>query len=182
MTAADVLRFWFDETPPERRFAADPEFDATIRARFGAATDASLDGARPFGDDDPHDAQSILAHVILLDQFPRNLHRGSARAFAGDAPALGLTKNALARGLERALTPELRQFLLMPLMHSEASQDQARSVELFAALGCEQAADYARSHRDTIARFGRFPARNAALGHESTAEELAFLEERPEGF
>src|SRR5690606_11134232 len=120
-------------------------------------------------------AREALAYVIALDQFPRNMFRGTPQAFASDALALAIVEHALALGLDAQLDRSGRTFLYMPFQHSEDGEVQARSVELFAALGEEKTLDYARQQRESIERFGRFPHRNDVLGRSSTAEELEFL-------
>jgi uncharacterized protein (DUF924 family) len=128
-------------------------------------------------------ARGALALVILLDQVPRNLSRGDPRAFAGDAKALAVTKDALGRGLDRELSQAERMFLHLPLEHCEDLRDQELCVELMGRLDENPKwRDYALRHRDIIKRFGRFPHRNAALGRESTAEEEAFLQEPGSSF
>lgn len=187
----EVLRFWFGVPGADplanaaRWFASDPAFDARIRERFGALVERAAVGAFEAW---RSTAPGALALVLLLDQFPRNLHRGSARAFATDAAARGVALDVLARGLDAELAPVERWFLFMPLMHAEDMSLQARSVALYEALAADargaldQAADYARRHRDVIARFGRFPHRNAALGRASTPREIAYLAEPGAGF
>ena len=123
------------------------------------------------------DGEGALALLILLDQFPRNLFRDSAHAFATDGKALSIAKFAIGEGFDQAIEPELRPFIYMPLMHSEVLADQEASVVLFEGLGAKTNLDFALLHRDIIARFGRFPHRNAALGRATTPEEKAFLEE-----
>lgn len=172
--AEQVLRFWLDETPADKRFAKDESLDRAIAARFGPMMERVLASHAAQWRDDP---RTLLAAIILVDQFPRNVHRGSARAFDGDALARELTGRALARGWDQELGPVERQFLYMPLMHSENIDDQDRAVLLYDALGLEDAARFAHLHRDQIARFGRFPGRNAALGRADTPEEAAFLTE-----
>jgi uncharacterized protein (DUF924 family) len=185
-----VLAFWFGPpgAPPlgrsERWFSADPAFDATVRERFGELAERAARGELEAWRESPLGA---LALVIALDQFPRNIHRGSARAFAADAAARDVALDAEARGFDRALSPVERWFLYLPLMHAEDRALQERSVAHFEALAAgaepelaaalEEAADFARRHRDVIARFGRFPHRNAALGRASSREEVAFLAE-----
>jgi uncharacterized protein (DUF924 family) len=188
MTAdeAEVLAFWFGAPPLAVRtewFRKDPAFDEAIRERFGARVDAAIDGRLA----PPQGAESTLARLILLDQFPRNLFRGQARAFAGDPQALALALALIEHGAERALHPLQRWFVYLPLEHAEDLALQDRSVALFAALaaeapGFDSALDYAERHRDVIRRFGRFPHRNAALGRESTPEELAYLATPGSGF
>lgn len=182
-----VLDFWFlsPDHPGYGRyrpewFRKDEAFDATIRERFGAAVETALNGPAPV---DARDAD-LLATLLLLDQFTRNIHRGTPRAFAGDTQALQIAEALVAAGRDKNLTPWQRWFAYLPFEHSESLLDQERSVALFAALRREmrheafdRAYDYAVRHREVISRFGRFPHRNAALGRESTAEEIGFLEQ-----
>ncbi|WP_011579416.1 MULTISPECIES: DUF924 family protein [Chelativorans] len=169
----EILTFWFEEVGPEGWFKPTPELDETVRKRFGALHKRLA--ANP-----PEAAgksqRAALASIILFDQFPRNMFRGSAAAFATDDLALRIAREALDKGFDDGLTPAERQFLYMPFMHSEISADQEHCVMLFKALGNEEALRYAIEHRDIIERFGRFPHRNRTLGRESTGEELAFLE------
>jgi uncharacterized protein (DUF924 family) len=169
MTPDDVLSFWFSDGARAHWFERDDAFDAEVRRRFAGAYENARRGA--LGDWE-QTLQGMLALVIVLDQFPRNMFRGSARAYESDAAALKLAQSGLC--LAAALEPEQRRFLYMPYMHSEALAVQDQSVALFASLDAEDAA-YAREHRDIIARFARFPHRNAALGRRSTAEEVKFL-------
>jgi uncharacterized protein (DUF924 family) len=168
-----VLAFW-REAGEDKWFARDEAFDASIRTRFApllrAAALGELDDwqARPEG---------ALALIILLDQFPRNLFRGSPNAFATDAKARAIAREALARGFDQQVEDELRLFLYMPLGHSEDLTDQDRCIAVIEALGWEEATRSAREHRDIIARFGRFPHRNVALGRATTEEEQHFLDE-----
>ncbi len=168
-----VLRFWFEETPPSAWFRGGPERDRSVRERFGDLTERALEGALDPWADTPEGA---LALVLVLDQFPRQIWRDQARAFAGDARAQALTLQALEAGwIAAEPAPERRQFWLMPLMHSEDLALQDRSLPLFERYTDARTADFARRHRDVIARFGRFPHRNAALGRPSSAGEEAFL-------
>jgi len=179
--AEDVLGFWFGrrgETgyglPRPVWFERDPAFDQAIRERFLGDCEAALAGERAawrFG------ARRCLALILLLDQFPRNLFRDSPRAYAGDAMALETARHAVDRAYDRALPPVMRQFVYLPYQHSESLADQERSIPLFAALPLPDCLDYALRHRAIVARFGRFPHRNAALGRASTPEETAFLAE-----
>jgi uncharacterized protein (DUF924 family) len=194
----DLLEFWFGirvddaDVIADRSalwFGGDAELDATIRARFGRLRETAIAGqlddwlARPRG---------LLALVILVDQFSRNLFRGDPRAFEHDALARTWCEQGLRDGVDRALRPIERLFLYLPLEHSESLQDQQRSVALFAALRDAAPATlresfgdffgYAERHRDVIARFGRFPHRNAALGRVSTAQEIAFLRQPGSSF
>lgn len=168
----DVLRFWLEETSPELRFEKDAAFDAMVASRFGELHERlSADPPAPLA----LTARIALAAIVVLDQFPRNLFRGSARAFASDPVALALARHAVEGGLDRGLFAEARLFLYLPFEHSESRDDQDRAVELITALGDAKWTRYAVAHRDIISRFGRFPHRNAALGRASTAEEIEFL-------
>jgi len=168
-----VLDFWFDEVGRERWFARSDALDGRIRARFAALhADLLASKAKAWRDIPDH----LLAAIIVLDQFSRNLHRGSAKAFAADPAALALTNLALERVWDADMRPERRQFLLMPLMHSEVLADQERALDEYAKLGDANVLDFAKRHHDQIARFGRFPGRNAALGRRSTSEEQDALE------
>ncbi len=187
--ARAVLDFWF--LPPGREafrpewFRKDPAFDATIRERFGEDVEAALAESRDGWDSG---ADGCLALVLLLDQFTRNIFRDTPRAFAGDARALALAGAAIADGRDRALPPLRRWFLYLPYMHAESLADQERSVALFRALreaggaAFDSPLDYAVRHRDVIARFGRFPHRNAILGRESTKDEVDFLRQPGSAF
>ena len=173
-----VMPFWFGPDWPDPAMAYQPrwfeknaDFDAEIRHRLGPLHDAAAAGGHDTLVTTPRGA---VAQVILLDQVPRNLFRDDARAFATDAKARALTRTALDRGWDSDLPPFERLFLYLPLEHSENLADQDRCVALMADLG-EPFLDYAEKHRVIIARFGRFPHRNGALGRESTPEERDFL-------
>ncbi|MDO8347974.1 MAG: DUF924 family protein [Rugosibacter sp.] len=189
-TAQTVLDFWFlpVEDPGHGRYRAewfrkDAAFDAAIRTRFAADVEAALGGRRRIGDD----AASVLAEILLLDQFTRNIFRDTPRAFSGDAQALVLANDLVHSGRDRTLPPLMRWFAYLPFEHSEALADQERAVALFTALrtaapGTAEAAfdaalEYALRHRDVIARFGRFPHRNALLGRASSSAEVEFLKQ-----
>lgn len=170
--AREVLDFWFGEVPADKRFAKDDAIDSAIAARFGALIDDLL-ARRAAGWRE--DADTVLAAIIVLDQFTRNSRRGAAAAFAGDAVALELSRWAIERGLDEALARDRRVFLYMPLMHAEDRTAQAQSLERFETLGIENNVKFARDHAAVIDRFGRFPSRNAALGRRSTPDELDYL-------
>ena len=187
----DVLAFWFG-TPGDADygqaraawFRKDDAFDTQIRARFLNEVEAAIAGQR---DDWKASPQGSLALFILLDQFPRNLFRNTARAFAGDATALALAGRFIEQGLDRQLLPVQRIFVYLPFEHSESLADQERSLALFTTLADEHPEtasylDYARRHRDVIVRFGRFPHRNAALGRTSSAAETDYLAQPGSGF
>jgi uncharacterized protein (DUF924 family) len=184
-TPQDVLDFWFHpaqgESPDAPRrvwFRKNAMFDEAIRTRFGALVDAALD-AGPVAM--PADPRVSLAYIVLLDQFTRNIHRDTPRAFAGDALALRAARALVDRHADRTLAPFERWFAYMPFEHAESRPSQDRAVTLFTALAAEAPAtqgalDYAIRHREVIARFGRFPHRNRILGRASTPEETAFLQ------
>ncbi|KAB2911993.1 MAG: DUF924 domain-containing protein [Hyphomicrobiaceae bacterium] len=170
--AADIHRFWFEELRSEQWFRKDAALDDTIRVRFlghheyaaGAhISDLMLDG------------QATVAAVIALDQFPRNMFRGTPRAFATDAKAIALAQAAIDAKLDATLNKNERLFLYLPFEHCEDAAAQARSVALFAALEDPELLKYAQAHKAIIDRFGRFPHRNAVLGRPSTREEVEFL-------
>jgi len=176
--AREVLGFWFALTP-EQHFATSAKLDAEIKARFGPLRDLVLGSGAAGWRDDP---ETLLAALILLDQFSRNIHRGTAEAFAADPLALHLTLEAIGKGWDADMDKDRRQFLYLPLEHAEDPAMQALSVEKFGSLGDAYVFDFAKKHAEVIARFGRFPSRNAALGRVSTAEEQAFLGEEGAGW
>lgn len=166
----EVLTFWFAPGRGTLWFKTDETFDEEIRRRFLATYEAACSGQLDGWRETP---QSLLALIIVLDQFPRNMFRGSARAFAADAQAVDLTREGIEKGFDRTLESAQLEFFRMPLMHSERLGDH----ELLIALG--RGGDrYAREHCGTIARFGRFPHRNEILGRQNTAEEAAWLARR----
>lgn len=178
-TPADILAFWFgDRASAEREtyrdawFVKSAEFDAEIARRFGADVEIALRGGFTKWETG---VDGTLALILLLDQFNRNLNRGTARAFAGDECALALAKTALANGFDQRVPLVERQFFYMPFEHSEDLNDQDRCCALMKTLSDPKLDDYAERHRAIIKRFGRFPHRNAALGRASTPEEIAFL-------
>jgi len=177
---ADVLRYWLEELSLEQCFQKSDEIDTTIRARFGELHE------RLAREDDgtirTEAPRELLAAIIVFDQFSRNLHRGSPRAFATDPIALRLARTAIADGLDQAMSKRERIFIYLPFEHSEDRADQERSVELFAQLDDEDLTKYALAHKVIIDRFGRFPHRNAVLGRQSTPEEIAFLTEPMSSF
>jgi uncharacterized protein (DUF924 family) len=178
-TIDEVLTFWFGdaelETQGEYRehwFKKNAEFDTEIAARFGVEVEAAAAGAF---DTWAATAAGSLALCILLDQFPRNLYRGTAKAFATDAKARNVAAHALDRCQDQAMAPVKGAFLYLPFEHGESLADQQQSVELFRALGNESQYRYALEHYYVISRFGRFPTRNKALGRADTPEETAFI-------
>lgn len=186
----DILDFWFGTTSAQRLpsvqtfwFRKSESTDSEIRARFSDAYEAARDAALEAWRDS---AEGSLALILILDQFPRNMFRNSPLAFATDGHARGVAREALSRGFDVAMHPLQRWFMYMPFEHSENRDDQNLSVNLFEQLANDPtlggALDYACRHRDVIARFGRFPHRNAALGRVSTPEERAFLAEPGSSF
>jgi uncharacterized protein (DUF924 family) len=171
--AVEILHLWFHELKPRDWFAPNPAIDALLRRRFARELESLQ--TRPAAEflTDP---DSALAAVLLFDQVPRNLHRGTREAFNTDPLARAITHGALARRWDRQLSPQQRQFLAMPLQHSEAIADQRRSLAYFTRLGLRYGAPFARAHYRMIARFGRFPHRNAVLGRISTPAEIAAIE------
>jgi uncharacterized protein (DUF924 family) len=174
--ADDVLGFWL-KSGPKKWFAHNEAFDAEIRDRFEGAHLSASRGERL---DWAQTSAGALALLLLLDQFPRNIWRGSAHAYATDPLARSVATAAVAGGLDQQAAPELRVFFYLPFEHSERAEDQDRAVALCQdAYGADDSAGYLRYallHRDIIRRFGRFPHRNAALGRQSTSEELAYLD------
>lgn len=167
-----VLHFWFREVTPAQWWKADPDFDRTIGERFASVHRAAIRGELSAWRTGP---AGRLAEVIVLDQFSRNLFRGTARAFAADPVALVLAQEAIAGGHDQALQAQERSFLYMPFMHSESAIIHQAAVRLFEALGLQSTLDFELRHKAIIDRFGRYPHRNALLGRESTAEEVQFL-------
>jgi len=186
-----VLDFWF--LPPDHSghgrnrpewFKKNEAFDGAIRERFGADVDVALSTTLGEASD-----EAMLARILLLDQFTRNIFRDTPRAFAGDAQALALAATLVAAGRDKNLSPYQRWFAYLPFEHSESLLDQERAVALFAGLRREMqnetfdgAYDYALRHREVITLFGRFPHRNAILGRISTAEEIEFLKQPGSSF
>ena len=191
VTAAEILAFWFARPgeagygqPRGEWFRKDDGFDDAIRSRFLPSVEAALAGQLVHWAATP---DGLLALLILLDQFPRNLFRGKARAFAGDEQARKLTAKALKQGWDKSLLAVEKLFIYLPLEHSESLADQEHSVRLFTALaaqhpGCDGFLDYAGRHHEVIARFGRFPHRNAAFGRVSTTDEAVYLAQPGSGF
>jgi uncharacterized protein (DUF924 family) len=169
----DILHFWRD-AGPKKWFAHSPAFDEAIRLKFEPLHHAA---ARGEYDAWAEDAEGALALLILLDQFPRNLYRGSAHSYATDGKARALARAAVAHGFHQQVEPALRQFFVLPFEHSEALADQDEALRLATELADPDIGKWAKLHRDIIGRFGRFPHRNAALGRETRPEEQAFLDE-----
>ncbi len=197
-TRDEILRFWFGDKDDDAEvgesqsalwWGQSAETDERLGARFGQATSAAAAGTLGHWTGSP---QGRLAVILLLDQMPRVIHRGTSEAFAQDEKARSVASKGLASGADRLLRPIERVFFYLPFEHSEAPADQQRSVELYRDLAATVPEkwrgtfgfylDFAIRHREIMDRFGRFPHRNAILGRESTPEEVAFLQEPGSGF
>lgn len=177
--ATEILQFWFAEAASRAWFSKDDAFDRLLRERFLERHEHIA--ALPIADC-LRDARQAVAAVIALDQFPRNMFRGTARAFATDTKARAVAERALADGLDARLSKDERTFLYLPFEHAEDAQAQARCVALMAGLQDPELDRWALAHKQIIDRFGRFPHRNSALGRASTPEEIAFLAQPDSGY
>lgn len=175
-TPDDILDFWFDTAGPRKWYAVSAAFDAVVRRRFARAVERHSAQLRTGSHPWLGDPGSALALVLLFDQFPRNIWRGSGRAFAYDGQARAVSLDMIERGFDWAIRADRRDFIYMPFMHSEDLADQDLCVEL-AQNRLEQNSTlrHARMHREVIERFGRFPYRNAALGRQTTWAESEYL-------
>jgi uncharacterized protein (DUF924 family) len=173
LAPAAVLGFWRD-AGPDRWYTRDDDFDAEVRARYQGLWQRATAGDLASWETSDGGA---LALVIVLDQFPRNMFRGSAEAYASDALARDVARHAIDRGVDARIDPSLREFLYLPFMHSEELPDQIRCMELLRQAGLAENAKWAEHHAEIIRRFGRFPHRNDILGRTSTPDEQAFLDE-----
>ncbi len=171
--AAEILYVWFHLLGPEDWFRGGPHIDRLLKHRFAREWQALH--RRP-AQEFLTDPQTARAAVLLFDQLPRNVFRDDPRSFASDRLAMAIARGALDRGWDKGLTLAGRQFLAMPLMHSEQIADQRRSLREFAAMGSSFLLSFARSHHRMVARFGRFPHRNAVLGRRSTPQEKAAVD------
>jgi uncharacterized protein (DUF924 family) len=168
-----ILAFW-REAGPDRWYRKDSAFDDLVRSRYLKLWESAAAGELSSWEKSDDGA---LALVIVLDQFPRNMFRGDARAFSSDAMACEVANRAVDRGTDARIAEDLREFLYLPLTHSEHLSDQLRCVDLFRAAGSADNLKYAEDHAAIIRRFGRFPHRNRILGRAMTADEQAFLDE-----
>lgn len=171
----EVLKFWLDESGPGKWYIQDDAFDAEIRRRFEPAWEAACDGKFSLWLTYPSGA---LAYIILTDQFPRNMYRGSGQAFSSDRAALAAAKCAIDKGWDMKIDEPARQFFYMPLMHSENLCDQERCVRLMCERMPQEGGSnllHARAHREIIRKFGRFPYRNAALARATTEVEADYV-------
>lgn len=174
-TKQEVLRFWFEESVPAQWFQKNEAFDAEVRARFLCTYDmVTKDLCHEWS----RDPEGILALCLILDQFPRNMFRGTAKAFETDDKAILVAKDALHKGFDIVLPPIKRRFVYLPFEHSEKLSDQVKSVALFETMkeADPLAYEYAQKHYEVIKTFGRFPHRNEILGRDSTDEEIVYLE------
>jgi uncharacterized protein (DUF924 family) len=171
-TPMDILSFWFSDASRPKWFANEPCFDAIVSARYGAVLQAAKRGELFQW---RQTIRGRLAEIIVLDQFSRNIHRGTAAAFESDAQALVLAQEAVRDETRFQLTPDEKAFLYMPFMHSESSVIHEEGLKLFSEAGLESQLAYEEEHRRVIQRFGRFPYRNAILGRACTAEEELYL-------
>lgn len=172
--AQTLLNFWLRELSPEAWFRVDEALDARIREEWQSTWEVAYAGGLGNWAVSP---DSTLALVILLDQLPRNMFRGQAKAFSTDRRALAVARQAILQGFDVKVDTAVRSFFYLPFMHSEVLADQDRSVRLnLLAFGSGSNLDHARAHREIIRRFGRFPYRNVALGRETTPEEQRFLD------
>ena len=180
-TKLEVIRFWFEESQPQQWFQKNESYDQEISERFMVTYDMAK---KDLCADWTKDADGVLALCLVLDQFPRNMFRGTAKAFETDEKALLISKEALHRGFDSVLSPVKRKFIYMPFMHSENIEEQKRCVSLFDAMKDDDpmSYEYAVKHMEVIEKFGRFPHRNAVLGRESSEEELNYLKLPGAGF
>jgi len=174
--AEEILTFWFSDEVEAAWFKRNEAVDREIEEHFAQAYESARLGEMNHWRNTTKEA---LALTIVLDQFPRNLFRGSPRSFESDHLALANAKYALEQGYEKQLSKKERPFFYLPFMHSEDVKDQRRCITLYEELGNDLALDFAKQHADIINRFGRFPHRNAVLGRETTTEEAEFLTEHP---
>lgn len=172
VTPASILAFW-REAGRDRWYKRDDAFDASIKLRFLSLWQKAAAGELASWEETDHGA---LALVIVLDQFPRNMFRGTRQAFSSDVLARDVARRAIERGVDKRIDPSLLEFLYMPFMHSEHLPDQLHCVALFQNTDNVENLKYAREHADIIRRFGRFPHRNRLLGRDTTEDEQAFLD------
>ncbi len=172
MQPQDIIEFWFAADTRKLWFDSTPEFDAELRERFLPTWQQARDGEL---DDWMQTADGCVALAIVLDQFPLNMFRGSAESYSTEGRASEVARVAIDRGLDQGLETERKAFLYLPFMHSEDLEDQQLALRLFDQPGLESNLRFAHHHHDIVARFGRFPHRNAALGRDSTEAEIAYL-------
>ena len=179
MNYTDVLQFWFEALDEKDQFSGGERVDQLIKDRFSAWHAAVVANECASWRET---AEGSLAEIIVLDQFSRNLYRGTKAAFAADGQAVALAQVAIARGFDQELTPDKRLFLYLPFMHSESRVVHETALQLFTDLGIESTLQYEVIHKEIIDRFGRYPHRNQQLGRESTAAEITYLESESQSF
>ncbi|MDP3655136.1 MAG: DUF924 family protein [Rhodoferax sp.] len=179
MQTKDIIHFWFEELTDKQRFAKDEALDAAMRVRFGATVQAAAQGELF---EWRSTARGRLAEILVLDQFSRNIYRGTPAAFAQDPQALLLAQELVASGQDMTLPLEQRSFAYMPYMHSESLAIHEQAVHLFSQPGMEGTLAFELRHKAIIAQFGRYPHRNAILGRASTVQEQVFLEQPGSSF
>lgn len=170
---SNVIEFWFEETPKQNRFKKDPDLDSEIARRFGPVYETIAEDPSAW----TSSASSCLAAIIVLDQFARNMFRGTPRSFAADPIAVDMAKRMIERDWIETLDAEQRNFALMPFMHSEDAAVHAWALPYFESYADAETLKYEHAHKEIIDRFGRYPHRNKVLGRTSTEEELEFLQE-----
>ena len=178
MQPDDIINFWL-QAGPQIWFKKDDAFDQSVKEKFQTLPDQIIEGQYDHWQTNPN---GMLASVIALDQFPRNIHRDTARAFAYDEAARKYAKTAIDQQWDQQVRGELKAFFYLPFMHSEDINDQQYCQDIYNKAGDEDWADYARRHMELIEKYGRFPHRNAILGRKSTPEELAYLNTEGAGF
>ena len=174
----EIIEFWFSEPVRKQWFGGSEELDEDIRQRHHRTWEAARDGRLS---DWENSAAGALALVIVLDQLPLNMFRGQPQSFSTEAASREVAERAIAAGLDRQLSDSHKLMLYLPYMHGESIADQDRAIALFTAAGMTENVQWANHHRDIVQRFGRFPHRNAILGRDSSAEEIAWLDS-PDGF
>lgn len=179
ITAQDIIQFWFDELTPQQWFMKDVALDKTITKRFCTTHAAAIAGELYLWRETP---EGRLAEIIVLDQFPRNMFRDTAKAFASDNLALILAQEAIRQGDDQRIDIEHRAFMYMPYMHSESAMIHKQAEQLFSQAGAEYNYEFELKHKAIIDQFGRYPHRNEILGRTSTPEEIAFLKQPNSSF
>lgn len=179
VTPQQIVNFWFEELAPQQWWKKDPDLDGAIAERFGEVHAAAVRGElAPWRET----AEGRLAEILILDQFSRNIFRGTPKAFAQDELALARANEAIAAGHDVVLPPDWRVFLYMPFMHSESVAAHKRAIELFDQPGLEQNLKFEHAHHSIVSQFGRYPHRNEVLGRVSTPEEIEFLKQPGSSF
>lgn len=173
----EVIDFWFNELHPHQWFEKDPKLDEEIRTRFGELHERAMKGELHTW---RKNAMGRLAEILILDQFSRNIYRGTKRAYESDPAALILAEELVQLGFDKELPPDQRVFAYLPFMHSESKLIHHLAMKLYSELGHQQSVDYEIMHKNIIERFGRFPHRNKILGRESTREEKDFVSKNPD--